>query len=473
MVTIGNIPLRRSKTFSPKKILIIVQIVAWLAIIGFWVLLFLVVSRYRSLDDTVLRNLAIYPNLKADITQKEFLKDAEQKTTVDDIIVLHKNVNNQYDQLSAYYKWLQKPYEFFLQYFLLPPLNIWRDKYTHEVDMGLVWQRYLTNNSYLDVNLISQWTNFFKDIGPDSPKNEIKSIDVWTINEQEWGVFNIPIDVEFVAQTKRSFLLLVDKLSMTSNRSNISLLNEFFFNLWWILREKVEKTPELLTASGTIAGTGISDIALWQNMYDWVVNDDSVFITNDDIALAIRYTANCEDQERTPECYFKFREKMRTLPALAYTVGIENSNKAKELRRFLHNMPPVINVKSFTFQKQTVAAAAAQGGDRWYEWRLNIQVYGKSMTAEEVNQIATYLGTQCTNGLPLNPSTALVQLDLAIQQATSVTQISNEKSKELSDLRDSFAKLSEAYDSLSWFKKATKLFEIYRMLDENNLCMKK
>jgi hypothetical protein len=50
--------------------------------------------------------------------------------------------------------------------------------------------------------------------------------------------FYIPITVEFSSPNKRSFLLLVNKLSMTSNSNNIALLNEFFFYLLMNIKEK-------------------------------------------------------------------------------------------------------------------------------------------------------------------------------------------------------------------------------------------
>jgi hypothetical protein len=54
-----------------------------------------------------------------------------------------------------------------------------------------------------------------------------------------------------------------------------------------------------------------------------------------------------------------------------------------------------------------------------------------------------------------------------------VTDISNEKSKQLTDLRGAFQKVADGYEWLPGFKKAVKLFEIYRMLLDNRLCMKK
>jgi len=49
--------------------------------------------------------------------------------------------------------------------------------------------------------------------------------------EDENGFFSMPITVSFVANSKRAFLLLADKLSATSNKENISLINEFFYYL--------------------------------------------------------------------------------------------------------------------------------------------------------------------------------------------------------------------------------------------------
>ena len=51
------------------------------------------------------------------------------------------------------------------------------------------------------------------------------------------GFFSLPITVQFETPDRRSFLLLVNKLSMTSYADNISLINEFTLNL----REQIKK----------------------------------------------------------------------------------------------------------------------------------------------------------------------------------------------------------------------------------------
>ena len=68
------------------------------------------------------------------------------------------------------------------------------------------------------------------------------------------------------------------------------------------------------------------------------------------------------------------------------------------------------------------------------------------------------------------PSVALAQLDEVIKQASSISQISNEKSKDLAQLRDAFDAINQKYDSLPWFQKTVQLFSLYRMLSENNMC---
>lgn len=75
--------------------------------------------------------------------------------------------------------------------------------------------------------------------------------------EDETGFFSMPITVSFSANSKRAFLLLVDKLSMTSNKENVSLINEFFYYLRAEIKK--EKAKEIQTLAGTyetIFGTG-------------------------------------------------------------------------------------------------------------------------------------------------------------------------------------------------------------------------
>lgn len=500
---------------TPRAMLRLSRGIFIVVVLGACASIYLAISAFISMQNQTdgLRLMSVYAKEKSLIPQWAFRKQVDVQRTVDDVITMYGQTEAQLAATQTYYDSLQQPYQHFLQYFLLPPLNIWKDKYTGKIDDTLIGKKFLINNAYLDVNLISQWTDFFKNIGQNSPKNEIKSITVGNIIEKDGSIFTMPIDVTFLAQTKRSFLLLVDKLSMTSNRANISLLNEFFYHMWAVLNEKQalldawsQASGEVLSqeassvdtttlsgneiVEGTISGdsadqsgattevapvlpeaiAALTDAELGEQIYIWATSGSSTYITDADINEVIRRTAGCEQGEGAA-CYFKFREKYRSLPELAYTVGLQNSNKVKELRSFLEKMPPMINVKSFTFTKQAVATVAAGPESlRGYEGKLMIDVYGKSMSAAEVSEIATYLGKICTNGTPLDPAVAVSQIDAVINQAASVVQISNEKSKQLADLKKAFVQASAGYETLPGFKKAVKLFEVYRMLEENRLC---
>lgn len=496
------------KQLTPKVLLHIMQWVLVVAILLLGALVYFTVMQYMTMQSRTkwLGSINLYASQKTKVTSTSFRKQLDAQNTVDDVIALYGQTNAQLDITQKYYDQLQQPYHHFLQYFLLPPLNIWKDKYTGKIDDKLVGKKFLTENIYLDVNLISQWTDFFKNIGANSPKNDIKNIKVGTITEKDGGIFTMPIDVSFVAETKRSFLLLVDKVSMTSNRANLSLLNEFFYHLWGTLKEKQallqqgswqntmttdlqpmdaswvvwEDAATVGTDPGMMSGETqsvmpaisavMTDAQLGEKIYEWAKSGSNTFITDEDINEAIRRTVGC-DKSEGPVCYFRFREKYRSIPELAYTIWLQKSNKSSELRTFLSKMPPMINVKSFTFTKALGGwSTSSTDAIRWYAGNLSIEVYGTSMTAKDVGEIALYLWAQCTNGTPMSPEIALSQIDAVINQAASVTQISNEKSKELSDLRATLTRANAWFDSLPGFKKAVKLFEMYRMLSENRLC---
>lgn len=451
-------PEKIQKGFSLKTVLLILHMAIGVVSVAILVAWYFLVSYYLWLQKKsgALDQLTFYPEIKKNLQVSNwFPQDQNGATTIREVAELYTNKTAQYKQVEEYSRGMQQPFENLLQYFLLPPLNIWKDKYTNEIDETLVWQKFLKDNNYLDVNLISQWTDFFKNIGVDSLKNDIKSINVGSVSEGSNGTFSIWIDVSFSAQTKRSFLLFIDKVSITSNKENVSLMNSFFFNLWNVLKEKHNTT---------------NDVEVWKKINAWVFdseasdpNKKNKYIVSADIVNAIKRTANCEEGMKMSTCYYMFREKMRAVPPFAYTLGAESSNKENELRTFLQNLPPMMNVKSFVFQKQD---------DGSYDGQISVEAYWKSMSDGEVQQIAAFLGSKCANNLVLSPSVAISQLDEVIKQASSISQISNEKSKDLAELRDAFDAISKKYDSLPGFQKTVQLFSIYRMLSENNMCQR-
>ncbi len=497
MQALGTPPLEKKKKIqiNPVIVLRICQILVWIIVLCIGFLAFIVRRNYKELDTltTTLLDTTSYPSttdtIRASIStansdpKNQFLRDMQGKKNLFEIVEMNNAAEKQVNETQKYFDTIQLPYDSLLDFYLMPPLNIWKNRFNGQIDVDLIGQKYLQENKYLDVNLISQWTNFFKDIGRDSPKNEIKNITINEIveNPSNW-MFILPITLDFSSETKRSFLLLVDKISMTSNKENLWLLNEFFFNIWLTLEEKNQEAAwaTMSSWSGDATTWTVSSQtwwimadskSMWTAIYNWVNDPTSDYLTEEDIVKTIKRFANCEKEDMSV-CYFKFREKMRNLPALAYTIGMQNTNKVNEFRSFLKELPPLISIESFNFER--INTSSTRETNRGYEWSLTIEVYGRSMTQAEIDEISVYLWQQCLwEVVPMSPWLAIAQLDRTIKQATQITQISNEKSKQLNDLRASLNTINQSYATLPWLKRVVKLFEVYRMLQDNRLCVSK
>lgn len=484
MTVLGTLPTKPKFKVKPIIILRIVQVFTLVVLLGWIYWIFVIAWQYKELEPLTnsLHLTSMYTDARNSIRssistsssdqKNQFLKSLQQKENLNDVIEMNKVAESQYTQTQNYIDSIQMPYENLLHYYLLPPLNIWKNRFTGKIDDTLIWQRYLKDNSYLDVNLINKRTNFFKDIGNDSPKNEIQDITIGEVTENPAnGTFSIGIEVSFVAQTKRSFLLLVDKLSTTSNKENLWLMNEFFYNLWSVLKDRDAWWSWSVSSGGVLVSSVTGDQQLGINFYKRIVDPQSTYIKDEDIIRAIKRFANCES-ESMEICYFTFREKIRNLPSLAYTIWMPNTNKTKELRLFLQNMSPLMNVKGFTFRK--MASANSREENRSYEWTISVSAYWKSMSQTEIDEIATYLWSIClADWSALSPWGALNQLERTIKQATQISQFSNEKSKQLNDLRETINESNKIYGTLPWLKRVVSLFELYRMLLDNWLCTPK
>jgi hypothetical protein len=75
--------------------------------------------------------------------KNQFIKDLQTKETVYDVIKLNAYAESQQQQTKKYFDSIQYPYVYLLQYLLLPPLNIWKDRFTGKIDDTLVGQKYL------------------------------------------------------------------------------------------------------------------------------------------------------------------------------------------------------------------------------------------------------------------------------------------------------------------------------------------
>ena len=195
-------------------------------------------------------------------------------------------------------------------------------------------------------------------------------------------------------------------------------------------------------------------------------SDNAAFITEQIVDRAVLETVGCKDSNQD-FCYFKFREKFRGIPQLAYTLGFPGSNNAGQLRSFLQYLPPVINVKQFSFEKKTGTLGTADQ----YVGNIQIDVFGRAITQSELDEIGIVLGKECfISDRPMNPENALQYLQENTKQFGSIATLSNEKSKDLTDLSLLFTSVKEEYASYPKYRQAVKLFELYRMLDDAGLC---
>lgn len=242
-----------------------------------------------------------------------------------------KNTNLQRQRLSI-------PFDNFLNMLYTPTINIWRDPFSQKIDTSLIGKKYIENNPYGDITLIQQRTNFFKDVGVVDNYNTVNDIRIGKAEASkiEW-YFSIPVTVQFETPNKRSFLLLINKISMTAYVENLSLMNEFMF----YIRETIkEEKKDVLTQSDLFSGNLVTntdnhdDRAIWYLLYNRIIKGQENKLINQDIIIkSIRKTAWCTT-ENQQECMYMFREKMRALPYLAYGIGREGIDIVEWLKFF-------------------------------------------------------------------------------------------------------------------------------------------
>ncbi len=397
------------------------------------------------------------PNLLSDTSQYNTSIVSwfdQQYDTIPDAIGWLQELTTTVSRYQNYVQSLQTPYTEFLQHRLLPSLFIRQDPYTEEIDTSIVWRRFINENPFTDTALIQYWSDFFRNVGDGTDYILIKDMQLWTMNQWE-ELFTIPVTVSFLAPTKRAFLLLVDKLSLTSQEATISLINQFFYHLRIAIEDTIEEKPEY------------QDQYIGKYLYEWAFNDGpGDLITTDAITQAIEETAQCQLLSKQA-CLYTFRSIYRSIPQLAYGVGLRVDQDAiNALKRFIQNLPPVITVADFNFQR----SPASVGSMPEYEWSVVIHMHGKSVQQEDLDQVAFVLGEQCLgNNIFLSPQTAGDIVDQYLRRIAD-TQIAQQQSTQLLQLSRLISQDQESFETLSNYQKVIKLFELHRMLDDAGIC---
>jgi hypothetical protein len=259
------------------------------------------------------------------------------------------------ETIQTYLERIRTPFSVLLRHIYLPSLNIWKDPYSGVINTKLLGSDFLESNPYTDIALIDQWTDFFKNMG--SVYNEIDAIVVQDI-VQEDEFFYIPIQVEFTAPTRRAFLFLLNKLSLTSDPRNIMLVNELFYHVWEevdALQLSTEVYQQLLDDNDILIeySDETHDVALAALIDEWMQPNSQVLdevITDEVVERIVRRASTCDIDDSDQVCEFLFREKYRTIPRLAYAMGYQDAS-SEELVDFFRIIPPLLVVDTFEFEK--------------------------------------------------------------------------------------------------------------------------
>lgn len=436
-----------------------------------------VITHLNALSKKIpqLQNIDSYDTriLQDNILTQNFIKNAD---TINDLI--RENIQTQKDIVTYrdYLTSLQIPYSYLLQYVYLPSLNIWKDSFTQQIDTNIIGLEYLKKNPYNDITLLQKRSDFFKYVWDNNESNDISDINIGDIVENQGGYFSMPITVSFIANSKRAFLLLVDKLSVTSNKQNIALLDEFFY----YLRQEIKKskTKEIVDLTKTyVSLTGFStgdwatvDKVIGYHLYQRIFNDQpNILLDKKVIDQTVKSIIVCNNQS-DELCYYQFREKYRDVATFGYLIGGETSaDPVSNLKKFVAQLPPIFSIKEFTFDRIKAPFLVSSKSTK-YQGKITIQVYGKWISATEQQEIAKVLWEKCSLGMDVSVDNALQKVDTAITQLSNIQRIDKSQSDDLRQLKDNLQVIQSTYSSLSPYKQTIKLFEIYRMIDEAWLC---
>lgn len=410
--------------------------------------------------------------LEANPATQTIFKNAD---TIKDLLQENRSVVGEIYKYTDYLHALQVPYTYLLKYIYLPSLNVRKENYTDKIDTNLIWIKFLEKNPYNDITLLQKRGDFFKNLGDNNESNDIVDIKIGEFSEDATGFFNMPITVSFVANSKRAFLLLADKLSMTSNKENISLINEFFYYLRGEIKKWKEKEIKALENDYVRvfwSGEKINqDKMIGYSIYNRVFNSgENTLIDESIIDKTIKSIISCNN-ESDEVCYYKFRERYRNVPKFGYLLGTNfGSNGAENLKNFMVQMPPIFAIKNFEFDK-IKSPTLADASNSKYKGTVTILVYGKSATAEEVDQIAHVLGTKCLwTDKPLTTKDWLAMVQNSIMKLSDVNKIDKSYGDNLRELKGLIQQLDTYFPKLTNYKKTIKLFELYRMLSDAGIC---
>lgn len=448
-----------------------IRIIWCIAIIATIFMIFYIFKTYSDTKNLNAKTNELYNlnNYDTSIIQtNNYLKnEAFDLKRINELIDYNTTIIETTQRYNEYLQWVQASYDNFLKYLFLPNLNIRKDNYLWKINDDYVWEKFLENNPYNDIDLIDKRSNFIKDVWANNENNEINNIEIWDI-EEDGKNFYITIKVSYSANSYRSFLLLVEKLSMTSNSKNISLINELVYNIREIIKN--DRKDKIIEIQQTYPDFS-TDKAIWYNLYQRVKwESDDVLIDDEIIKKAISIVAQCGNSETSDYCYYKFRNKYRDIPNLAYSIWIEwNWNITENLKTFFQEMPQIIKIINFTYDGEQEFTDITNFTTKKYVWEIEFRIYWHGIQEEEITEIQNILWEKCL-WTPLTADSALEKIESRITNLWNNSNIDTYSTTRLMELKKLITNIQSTYNYLSNYKKVIKTFEIYRMLKEWNVC---
>lgn len=381
------------------------------------------------------------------------------------MLKINQTIKDETQRYEDHKKELQSSYTNFLQYFLVPKLNIRKEPYTDKLNLNLIGENFLEQNPFNDINLYQKWSNFFSS----TEKNQVNTINdlqIGDITEADYGLYGIKISFSFITPSKNALLFLADKISISSDKENISLLGEFVYYLrQQIKNDKQTEIAKLKADPDNKEIADSDDKVIGKALYNWVLTDkDSPLIDDKTINKTIKNIMEC-GTENESECFYKFRDKFRNIAELAYTIGSQSDvSKTNDLKLFFKNMPPLMTVQAFTFDEKD--GDQALDTTTKYEGRVELQIYGQNISADDLNQIGKELGKKCFgNDDILSPSLAISVIGKTSQNEDTKDGNGSNISR-TNDLTAILENIEKEYADANNYKKTIRLFEVYRMLNE-------
>ena len=492
-------PKHKTKAFTLTRKDSVIWVLVALCVLG-WTIVYgwFVVDKYHKMNENIweLKNVSTY-NVTPNSSVLSPYINWQNISTVNGMISVYDNVQNTLEWRKLFKQQQKSYYEVLLQNIYLPSLNIRKDPYTQNFDMTILWQKYLESDKFQDLYLIQYWSDFVKYVWNDADYNIVESINIEDKVELEGSdYFYTPISITFKSPNKRSFLLLVNKLSMTSNSSNIALVNEFFFYLLMNIKEKKsqeiqelmkEYWPEFSSSSNRSWPSELPNLSweelsnyqdkvIWYNLYkrinsNWTGTNMSPLIDDALIAETVKESTLCDSSISDAECFYNFRDKYRDLPYLAYTVWLEKqTNRVSWLLNFLQNLPSVITITDFWFEKFSNSSFLNNEQEQ-YEWTVSFNSYGRNITLSELEETWKALWELCfwvNSNQKISPEVALSRINDTIASLWWMDENINVSA--LWELQWIFSSIVSEYDWLPNYNKMIKLFEIRRMMNDANLC---